>query len=409
MCGIAGYIAKDQPSAEAVQHVFALMGVFMEERGTDSWGWTNGTDIDKYKHSLQQNFDLRKHGGAMTAAIHTRHATTGATIAENSHPWKFEHEGRSIIGMHNGMIYNHRDLTKQHQRDKSAIVDSQHIFLHILEGRDLSELEGYGTIFYWEGRDVWFGRFNGGDLEVADTEYGLVFCSTKWAIDYAFRVMGQSDKVKAWYSIEQGIFYRFNQDEKILYKSGVPLNISKGSSNAKWDDRRTGVLDWPEYTNTSGISSGTQSSSTPNANLYRNYFDDERCNWCNTWLMADDERYDTVGAGMLCEECAQWYFRDDDDKKTDDYEQTSAAKLDGELRMVECGVCTITIVNDEPVFINLKSDENMCGTCYRAETADASESKDEAKDRAKILTMGALDERAKVPDVTVIDDTEYVN
>jgi hypothetical protein len=397
MCGIAGYVANSAESAEKLKKIFALMGVFMESRGHQSWGWTNGTEIDKHKGELQATFDIDKHGGALTAAIHTRWATTGAVIAENSHPWKFEHEGRSIIGMHNGMIYNHKELTKKYEREATAPVDSQHIFLHILEGRDLSELEGYGTIFYWEDDKVWFGRFSGGDLEVAQTEYGVVFCSTRWAIVNAFNMMGESGKIKAWFQIDQQKFYYIDKVEVGVFKTDRELDIDRGINTGTWQSSGTGTAAqqqeewWKRY---SGNTTGTPIGN-PNGNLHK---DVDRCDWCRVLFHEDDDIYECGDAGVLCEDCADWYYENDkayklsdddfEEEERGDYVESRASLLDPELRMIECGMCTLSIVGDEAVFIHSQTSEYLCKNCHEAEMrVNEPETKEEAGKRGKLLIM----------------------
>lgn len=197
MCGIAGWILSEQPSP-----VLALvLGQAMTERGEDSWGFYDGATISKGVGSLTQGIRAAQMV-CERGFLHTRHATTGATIAENSHP--FEIAG--IIGAHNGMVYNHFAIGLKYNR--KFAVDSMHIFQHIADGLDLEELEGYGAIQFTRASEWFVGRCNWGDLHIALLKdgKGVLWASDDSAIESAAFQAGYS--IEHFYQVNQGDLYR---------------------------------------------------------------------------------------------------------------------------------------------------------------------------------------------------------
>lgn len=106
---------------------------------------------------------------------HTRAPTTGKIAKENSHPFEFG----NIVGAHNGIIHNHEQLNRQY--DRKFEVDSMHIFAHMAEGKELSDLRGYGAIEFVRSENpdiICLAKISStGSLAIFETAYGIFWSS----------------------------------------------------------------------------------------------------------------------------------------------------------------------------------------------------------------------------------------
>jgi asparagine synthetase B (glutamine-hydrolysing) len=202
MCGIAGYITNGKTDYRHAVAV-AILAKHMDERGGHSWG---AMDSQQVIHGLGSiNLGLTVNGRMpQHFALHTRYGTTGARVVENSHPFTLDGAAGQVVGMHNGIISNHAQLNRDLKR--SLVVDSQHIFANVADGRTLDELEGYGAVVYRVNGDWFIGRFNDGDMKVAMTSAGLFFASTKDALMEALSFAGLT--VQKWIKVKDNTFYR---------------------------------------------------------------------------------------------------------------------------------------------------------------------------------------------------------
>lgn len=199
MCGIAGWQLRESEEGLTVfeKTVIGLtLADTMENRGRDSFGgalWFNREE-DPVLHRetgrvlLWGRSMLEQATLAQQFLMHTRAATTGAVTKENCHPFQY---GKTL-GVHNGIVGNHFQLNREFKRDFN--VDSQHIFAHIEEKRDLSEVQAYGAIVFTDNNQTLnLCRFNHGTLAAAriyrhpatrkDQEHiGIIFASTEEAI-----------------------------------------------------------------------------------------------------------------------------------------------------------------------------------------------------------------------------------
>jgi hypothetical protein len=158
---------------QSQDRLISAMAKATTKRGNHSWGMWSAEDnkITKDVGSLTSSKTLLYH--FLSAMVHTRFATTGNVTKRNAHPFRF----KNIVGAHNGMVFNHQELNVKYNR--KCQVDSEHIFMHLAEGRDLTEIEGYGAI---EWADLCTGemhvcRFVSGDLAIAATPYGVFWMS----------------------------------------------------------------------------------------------------------------------------------------------------------------------------------------------------------------------------------------
>ncbi len=192
MCGLFGY----SRTTRLTELMTPTLAIAMSGRGKDSWGVTDGETIYKAVGDIVDTFvDC----GLEAPLYHTRAASIGAVSYRNAHPFKMEHEGRVVIGAHNGHLTNHWALKDKYAR-KDVEVDSEHIFIHLAENKPLSDFAGYGAVVWYEypsnapqDRVRYFSRFNHDALYFAKLKSGeIVFCSTKKAIDMAATLAGAS-------------------------------------------------------------------------------------------------------------------------------------------------------------------------------------------------------------------------
>jgi asparagine synthetase B (glutamine-hydrolysing) len=245
MCGIAGYITTTKTDYRHSVAV-AILAKHMDERGGHSWG---AMDASQVIHGLGSiNLGLTVNGRMpQQFALHTRYGTTGARVLENSHPFTIKGQAGEVVGMHNGIISNHAQLNRDQNR--ALVVDSQHIFANISEGRSLDNLEGYGAIVYRVGGDWYIGRFNQGEMKVAMTGCGLFFASTKDALMEALSFAGIA--IMKWVKVKDNTVYRltatgltkafkvdamktsYRWNDDFLVRSYVPHGITKDATSAE--------------------------------------------------------------------------------------------------------------------------------------------------------------------------------
>jgi hypothetical protein len=247
MCGIAGYSCYGDFD-ERLNIAITTLGLFMEDRGRKSWGWSDGKQVVKAVGELRSGWN-DTFFGYKQAALHTRQPTTGAVKEANSHPFQIG----SIIGMHNGIVRNHDELQKKY--DRKCDVDSEHIFYHINENRPLDEISAYGAIVYWKDDALYLGRFNGGDLSLAKTEKAWVFASTKSALQNSLRIAGIRKDV-VYFKLKEGRLYRLEGNN--LVKAGKLPFASYCASYGTWENPNGNRSGYSPNSSYSGGTGGTR-------------------------------------------------------------------------------------------------------------------------------------------------------
>lgn len=232
MCGLFGFQWVKAPDKAKARILVSVLTAEMDHRGGDSWGWYS-SDGQTMHH--RGRGELSRSGQAMTMAkrqsviAHTRRATTGHVKKENCHPFALE----TLVGAHNGIVSNHEALNAAYNRKCS--VDSQHIFHHLEEQAPLDEIEAYGAIAWQlkaEPDAIRLGRFNGGELSVVSTQYGLIFASTLLAISRAIALAGMGEFTS--YQVDDGPEYLANDGE--LFVTERKLGFEKPTYYRNWKD-----------------------------------------------------------------------------------------------------------------------------------------------------------------------------
>ena len=214
MCGIFGWCHDGTVDHTALAVTAAVLSIENDKRGGHSWGVSDGRNIYRGTGEMSMSRRATKLAKWPLLMGHSRFATTGAVVARNSHPFQIG----PVLGMHNGIVTNHNWLNREYGRH--CEVDSQHIFHHIAEKRDLADLEAYGAVAYVDRREpgrVFLGRFNGGDLAIYRVRRGagvqaVVWSSTETALERALTLAGLIDRAVP-VRVDEGTLYAVAENE----------------------------------------------------------------------------------------------------------------------------------------------------------------------------------------------------
>ncbi len=207
MCGIFGFQTKNNAVLSAEQRgvLLTMLSLGNEGRGDDSWGFYNHNELIKGLGGISKS--LYKFVKSEGGFGHTRRATTGSISVPNAHPFDIG----SVIGAHNGIVFNHDELNKKYRRNHE--VDSMHIFSHLSDGKDLEEIRAYGSIQWVDKEDVSkikLCRLSGGELGIAALEnrkggtIGVVWSSDEKHLAAALTCLGVKHSM---FKVEMGMVY----------------------------------------------------------------------------------------------------------------------------------------------------------------------------------------------------------
>jgi hypothetical protein len=195
MCGILGF----SRITDVTRRMAPFLAMEMESRGKDSWGATDGEQVIKHLGPITKSWweDVLTWSAWSRAIFHTRAASVGAVTIHNQHPFAFEKDGTTIVGIHNGHVANYDVLNKKYERNYEC--DSAHVYAAIAGFSPTDEIRGWGNLAWYEKTTgapepiLHLAKFNADNLFVASLTTGeIVFCSTKEIIERAALMAGSS-------------------------------------------------------------------------------------------------------------------------------------------------------------------------------------------------------------------------
>lgn len=232
MCGLFGWIHTHDLSSmehDAMRIVAATFALANDGRGGDSWGIYDGHAVERGLGRIAGAFCAEDLARRPLLLAHTRFATRGKVLPQNAHP--FEHG--NIIGAHNGIITNHTVLNYRY--DRHFDVDSQHIFAHLDERKDLSDLTGYGAITYINRNlpsVVSLGRFNSGVLSVARFDCAFVWSSEDGPIRWAARLANLP--IRCLYTLKPGRSYDLSVAHGLRKRGHLRIRPDLTGTGSTW-------------------------------------------------------------------------------------------------------------------------------------------------------------------------------
>jgi hypothetical protein len=242
MCGLSGYCGLEHVELELRVSIFMALGEGSDRRGGHAAG------LAAFSKGDTTPFIRKKLGDAMsyddeclafvdlgsrheTLLLHTRYATTDARSVNDAHPFTIVRDGAPVLhGMHNGIIYNARDMAEKHGRPYT--VDSLEMFEILADAfasndfSTFSELQGYGVIVWVTASEpecIHFCRLtDDGDLVIAALKGGgIMWASTKSILEQGLKA-GDLE-VEHFYKIKTGEVYKASDGR--LYMSDIRLSI----------------------------------------------------------------------------------------------------------------------------------------------------------------------------------------
>ena len=258
MCGIMGYYSfgKTIPDKDKITNMFSLL----ESRGRDASGFAFIRDKNLIVHKdaiksseFVKTVDWKELVLPSSMILHTRMKTQGSEKNNaNNHPL-FSKNGIAIV--HNGIIYNDKEIFGKKQRD--AEVDSESI-LHLLSmkmkgdkiKRLFDKVEGSFAVAmldkYFPERLVLIKKDNPIDLYYDSKDDIFYFCSEREIMQEALNI--EKTTVRGFNLGEKDFhFYEMHNNYALFINSeGVESYQKYYSSKSKWYDRSFYYRSTPE-------------------------------------------------------------------------------------------------------------------------------------------------------------------
>jgi glucosamine 6-phosphate synthetase-like amidotransferase/phosphosugar isomerase protein len=195
MCGIAGYSLEPEAGIMRTLAAQALLAG-IAERGADAVGYLHrcpgeAPAVHKQRSGASALLgELAIPQGASEVLVHVRDYTKGhPTIEANNHPVRHG----DVVGIHNGIIVNDEEIFAAHGFERDApemSVDTEAIFALAesfgSRGATLEELRGSMAAAWVDAREpgvVYLARGVGRPLWIGESPYGILFASTKHALE----------------------------------------------------------------------------------------------------------------------------------------------------------------------------------------------------------------------------------
>lgn len=219
MCGVFGWIGTfTYPERRGLAWALGHMN---DRRGGHSWGFV-GSHSGSWVRRVGMG-DIEPHGKKLArhrhVMAHTRLATFGSISARNCHPFELD----DVFLSHNGQVWNADEFVDQEQFE----VDSELLLHRIAAGRDVDDLQGYGTVTWVEQfstGEILICNVGSGDLAVASVldgfgaKRGTVYSSSEQHLTLALEA---NDLPYRLYKLEEHQVYLARADG--LYRSEETL------------------------------------------------------------------------------------------------------------------------------------------------------------------------------------------
>ena len=250
MCGIMGFycFSNKAPDKEKITNMFSLL----ESRGRDASGYAfiknNNLVVNKAaikSSDLVKSDDWKELELHSSMILHTRMKTQGSEKNNaNNHPL-FSKNGIAIV--HNGIIYNDKEIFGKKQRD--AEVDSESI-LHLLSmkmkgdkiKRLFDKVEGSFAVAildkYFPERLVLVKKDNPIDLYYDSKDDIFYFCSEREIMQEALNIEKTTMRGFNLGELDFHFYEMQNNYALFINKEGVESYQKYYPSKSKWFDRR---------------------------------------------------------------------------------------------------------------------------------------------------------------------------
>ena len=229
MCGLTGFAAHPEHGGTAyAKLLLADLLLSIQKRGKQATGIaaTGGKDGFIYKIALPANVVVQSHSFAtaldrikeQTVVLgHTRNAFVSDGEANShldacAHPF---HIGK-VVGAHNGVIYNWREIMRELAPHKPWLVDSQAIFALLNEKvkpeTALEELVGYFALSWVKNRKLFLARSEAAPLSAAyvPSIRTLFWHSELPVLEQVFKESGLKEGEYEKWGLRQGVIYSYD-------------------------------------------------------------------------------------------------------------------------------------------------------------------------------------------------------